>query len=338
MKHFLRVGVMVVIGTILMILLLGNLRLFPPQASTQSTIVDRLMDLQIYIIAFLFALILVFMLYSVVVFRRRKGDDGDGAYLPGNTRLELVWTIIPLITVILLATLGSIELNRMTKAEANELVVDVVGSQFLWTFKYPDYGIERSTELVLPVYQAVLFRISSTDVIHSFWVPEFRIKQDAVPDRLTTLRISTNATGEFKVRCAEMCGFAHSTMLAPVRVVSEAEFQAWVAEKQGGAVATPGAGGLAARGEELSTSLGCVGCHSIDGTVRVAPTWKALYGRETPLADGTTVTADEAYLHESIVDPSAKIVEGFSDIMPKTYDTLPEEDVNGLVEYIKTLK
>jgi cytochrome c oxidase subunit 2 len=320
-----------------MILLLGNLRLMPPGASTQATIVDRLMGLQIYVIAFLFALIMVFLLYSVVVFRRRAGDDGDGAYITGNAKLELVWTVIPLLTVIFFATLGSIDLTRMTKPEANELVVDVTGAQFSWTFDYPDYGI-TSSELVLPVNQAVLFKIRSKDVIHSFWVPEFRSKQDAVPDRLTTLRITTSEMGEFKVRCAEMCGYAHSYMQAPVRVVSQADFQAWLTQQQGGAAPGGGTGSAADRGKQVADQNGCLACHSIDGSVKVAPTWKGLYGHQVTFSDGSTATADDAYIKESIVNPGAKIVKGFSDIMPKTYSTLPEDDVNALVEYIKTLK
>jgi len=336
MKHFVVVGVLVTIGTALMILVLTSLNILPAQASTQATVVDKLLGLQVYVIAFLFALIVALMLYSVVVFRRKRGDESDGKYITHNNKLELVWTLIPLAVVIFFATLGSIDLNRITRAEANELVVDVTAMQFAWTFGYPDLGI-TSNELVLPADRSVLFNITSKDVIHSFWVPEFRLKQDAVPGRPTTLRITTTAIGEFMVRCAEMCGYSHSYMQAPVRVLSQADFQAWV-EQQTGAAGTPSPGGdAAAAGKTLAASQGCVGCHSSDGSVAVAPTWKGLYGHETTLTDGSTVTADEAYLRESIVDPSAKIVKGFSDIMPKTYGTLPEEDINALIEYMKSL-
>jgi cytochrome c oxidase subunit 2 len=294
------------------------------------------MGLQVYVIAFLFALIVVLVLYSVVVFRRRRGDESDGKYITHNNKLEILWTLIPLMTGIFFATLGSIDLNRITRAEPNELAVDVTAMQFAWTFGYPDLGI-TSNELVLPADRAVLFSIKSLDVIHSFWVPEFRLKQDAVPDRTTTLRITTTQPGEYKVRCAEMCGYSHAYMQAPVRVLTQAEFQAWV-DEQTGAGATPGPGGdAAATGKALAGSLGCVGCHSSDGNVTTAPTWKGLYGSERELSDGSTVIADEPYLRESIVDPSAKIVRGFSDIMPKTYGTLPDEDINALIEYIKSL-
>ena len=213
--------------------------------------------------------------------------------------------------------------------------VKVIGSQWSWRFEYPQYGI-TSAELRVPVDKQVLLKLTSTDVIHSFWVPEFRVKQDAVPgdNMIKDLRITPTLIGDYKVRCAELCGRQHAYMESPVIVKSEADFQAWVTEQ----TALPKE--PEARGERWARQFACLACHSVDGSPLVGPTWKGLFGKQETLTDGTAVTVDETYLLESIVNPNLKITQGFQPgLMPQTFaDTLTPDQINDIVAYIKTLK
>ncbi|RPI48384.1 MAG: cytochrome c oxidase subunit II, partial [Chloroflexi bacterium] len=280
-------------------------------------------------------LINVFVLYAVFVFRKKPGDEGEGQYVKGHTGLEIGWTLVPLLIVMVFATWGALHLNEITAAEEGELIVEVTGFQFGWRFDYPEAGVS-SDELWLPLGRQVLFHITSRDVIHSFWVPEFRIKQDAVPGRWTELRVTPTETGDYRVRCAELCGYAHAAMIARVVVVEPAAFEAWL---QGIGVAQPTGDDTspASRGATLAQDNGCLSCHSVDGTTLVGPTWQGLYGSERELEDGTTVTADEEYLRASILDPGSQVVAGFPNVMPAAYNFLADEDITALVEYIKTL-
>jgi cytochrome c oxidase subunit II len=186
----------------------------------------------------------------------------------------------------------------------------------------------------VPVNQALALRMESSDVIHSFWVPEFRLKQDLVPGRITELRITPILIGDYKVRCAELCGTAHYRMEQPVVVVDDAAFAAWVAERQAEAAeaqATP-----EGRGELLVQNNVCGACHSINGSAGIGPTWLGLFGRSEEMEDGTIIVVDEAYLHESIKDPKAKIVKGFPPTMPVF--PLTDEEIDDIIAYIKTLR
>ncbi len=334
MRHILAASVLVVIVTILMILLLTSGNLLPGLASEEGVYVDLMFRAQIYVIAFIFSLIIVFMLYSVVVFRKRPGDESDGQYVKGHTKLEITWTLIPLIVVMAFAVWGAVHLTEITASEEGELIVEVTGFQFGWRFDYPQAGVS-SDELWLPLGRQVLFRITSRDVIHSFWVPEFRIKQDAVPGRWTELRVTPTETGNYNLRCAELCGYGHAAMISRVVVVEPAAFEAWL---QGAGVAQPTPDtSPAGRGATLSRDNGCLSCHTVDGTTLVGPTWQGLYGSDRELENGTTVTADEEYLRTSILDPASQVVAGFPNVMPAAYSFLPDEDIEAIVEYIKTL-
>ena len=179
--------------------------------------------------------------------------------------------------------------------------------------------------------------MTSKDVIHSFWVPEFRVKQDLVPGRTTEYRITPTLLGDYKVRCAELCGTSHAYMLAPIHVVSEADFQAWVQKEQAAAAAAASGAPDPTRGQQLYENLGCKACHSLDGSAGVGPSWKGLFGSEVELNDGTKVTADEAYIIESIKNPSAKIVNGYqAGTMPQF--SLTDAQINDIVAFIKTVK
>jgi cytochrome c oxidase subunit 2 len=334
-RHFIAVAVLVVIVTGVISLAFGGIdSIVPIGASEEAVLVDRLLGIELQLIIFLFSLIVVIMLYSVVVFRRRPGDEGDGAYIRGHTKLEIIWTVIPLGVVLALATLSAQYLGKIEKPEADEMMVKVTGFQWDWRFEYPDLGIS-STELNLPLDRQVRFEMTSEDVIHSFWVPEFRIKQDLVPGKTTTLRIKPTRLGQYTLRCAELCGTRHAYMNRNVNVLQPAEFEAWVADEQAAAEAlTP-----AELGAKVAAEQGCLSCHSLDGSRLVGPTWQGLFGSERAFDDGTSAVANEDYLRNSIINTNAEVVEGYpANVMPQDYgERLTEDEINGLIEYIKSL-
>jgi len=336
MKHLVIASILVIIVTALLILGLGYVHLLPVEASLQAVPIDWMFGLEFKVIAFLFALIVVFMVYSIVVFRRKPGDMTDARHIEGNTRLEVTWTVIPLIIVLAFSVLGARTLAETQAIGDSVIEINVIGSQWSWRFEYPDQGIV-SNELRLPVGKQALLHISSTDVIHSFWVPEFRVKQDALPggeSMIRDLRVTPTRIGQYKVRCAEMCGLQHAYMEAPVIVQSDADFQAWVASETG-LSANP-----AERGQKWYTTYGCNACHTVDGMVKVGPSWKGIYGKQVTFTDGTSATVDDAYLFESIRNPGAKVVQGFvPGIMPQNIaEKMTDDQVRDVIEFIKTLK
>jgi cytochrome c oxidase subunit II len=257
MRHFVVVGILVIAVTVLTYMGLDSAGLMPVPASAQAVPIDWLWDLQVKIIAFLFALIVVPMIYSLLFFRRRKGDTTDAVHIEGNTNLEIAWTVVPLIIVLGLAYIGAENLAETRRADPNAMEVRVTGFQWGWRFEYPEYGI-TTNELYLPVNRQVVLKMTSTDVLHSFWVPEFRVKQDLVPGRVTELRITPTMVGDtYKVRCAEMCGTSHAYMESPVIVVEMTDFDAWVAEQQ--EIAAEAAQTPEGRGQALITANGCTG-------------------------------------------------------------------------------
>jgi len=331
MRHFVVVGILVIAMAFLTYTGLNSAGLMPVEASAQAVPIDWMWNLQVIAMSFLFALIVVPMFYSLVVFRRRKGDTADAEHIEGNTTLEITWTVIPLFVVLLFAYLGAGSLAETRRVDPQAMVIKVTGIQWSWKFEYPDYGI-ASDELHLPVGKQVLLQMTSTDVIHSFWVPEFRVKQDLVPGRVTELRITPTREGNYKVRCAELCGTSHAFMEKPVVVSSQAGFVAWIAEQVALAAALDTPEG---RGQALVAANGCAACHSTNGAAGVGPTWLGLFGENVELETGT-VTADETYLTESIKDPKAKVVKGFQPTMPAYPFT--DEQIADIVAYIRTLE
>ncbi|OGO61271.1 MAG: cytochrome c oxidase subunit II [Chloroflexi bacterium RBG_19FT_COMBO_47_9] len=333
MKHGIRAGILIVVLFVIGLLVLNTKRLLPPEASLQAGPIDRLFSLHFIVIAFLFALIVGILTYSVIFFRRKKGELGEGVYFKQNSKLEIAWTVIPLVVVISFAVIGSDVLAQTQRIDPNALQVRVVGQQWSWRFEYPEYGI-TSTELVLPVDQQVLFALTSSDVIHSFWVPEFRVKQDALPGMERELRVTPSEIGDYTLMCAELCGKDHAYMNAPVYVKSEGDFNAWVAEQLAAVSDDP-----VVRGETWYKQYGCYVCHSADGTEKIGPTFLGIYGESVAFEDGSTAVIDDAYLMEAILNPGANIVQGFTDAMPKNFaDQLSEAQISDLIEFIKSLK
>lgn len=334
MRHFVIVGILVVAATILVYLGLNSANLMPLAASAQAIPIDWMWNLELIFMSFFFAIIVVPMAYSLIVFRRKKGDISDAEHMEGNTTLEIAWTIIPLFIVTAFAYIGAVNLAETRRVDPDAMVVEVTGFQWAWRFEYPAFGVV-SDQLHVPEGKQVLLQMTSLDVIHSFWVPEFRVKEDVVPGRITELRITPTLAGDYKVRCAELCGTSHAYMENPVVISSKAEFDVWMAERvkeAEAAAATP-----EGRGQALVAANGCAACHSVNGATGIGPTWRGLFGSEEQLTDGTTVIADEAYMAESIHDPQAKIVEGFETQLMPSYG-FTDEQIADIVAYIKTLR
>ena len=338
-RHLVIMSALVAVVAVLTYLGLTALGLMPVEASAQSVPIDWLFDLEIKLIAFFFALIMVPLVYGLIVFRKRDGDESDGQHFEGNTRLEITWTTIPLIIVIALGVIGADNLRQVRMVDPQAAEIKVIALQWKWRFIYP--GGFTSNDLYLPEGRQIVLKMQSQDVIHSFWVPEFRLKQDVVPGRITDYRVTPILIGNYKVRCAELCGTSHAYMEAAVRVVSPADYDKWVADQtaiaKAQALASAGKPD-AARGETLYQESGCKTCHSLDGAKGIGPTWKGVFGSSVLLADGSSVTADEAYLTESIKLPGAKTVNGFSANAMPSFAYLTDGQVADLVEFIKSLK
>lgn len=337
MIHFVIVAILVAISTFVLGSYFSSGVLLPEQASVQANVIDNLFAVHGWLIAFFFSLIVVFMLYSIVVFRRRKGELGDGYYTTGNMKLEIVWTVIPLIIVLWLSVVGAQTLADVERRDPTAIEINVYASQWNWNFEYENGAF--ANQLVLPKDKQVLLRLHSDDVIHSFWVPEFRVKQDILPggeEYVRELRITPSELGDYKIRCAEICGTLHYDMLADVRVVSVAEFDAWLDEQ----VNTVCELEAAECGRILVEELGCIACHSLDGSVIVGPSWLDIAGTFETLDDGVSVFVDANYLTKSILDPNAQIVAGFTEgLMPEIYpDLLTSDEISDIVAFILSLE
>lgn len=320
-----------IIGTVICL----QIDWFPTQGSTQAEDIDTLYDILLICSVPIFVLVMEIAIYSVIAFRAKPGDTGDGAHIHGNTKLEIVWVSIPFIIVSALAVYAWIVLDDIEAKQQNELVVDVTGQQFTWTFDYKDQKV-KSTELVLPVDRPVFFKIHANDVLHSFWVPEFRMKQDAVPGLTTETRVTPNRVGEYEVVCAELCGIGHAAMRNYVRVVPTDEWDAWVEDRQEGGAAPEEGEDPTAAGRQIFAASGCNACHTLadaDATAQVGPNLDEL---SEVAGDRKPGTKPEDYVRESIVDPAAFAVDGFDgNIMPATYeDQLTPEEIDTLVQYL----
>ena len=314
---------------------------FPTQASTASKDIDTLWDVLMIVSVPIFVLVMSVALYSIFAFRARPGDLSDGEPIHGNTRLEVIWVTIPFILVSALAIYGWIVLDDIEAKQKDPLVVNVTAQQFAWRFEYPDEGKVKSTGLVLPKDRPVEFNVRTDDVLHSFWVPEFRLKTDAVPDLTTKIRVTPSRLGTYQVICAELCGIGHSTMRQDVRVVPPQEFDAWLAKEQqsetdGGAAAA--GGDMAAAGKQLFTETGCSGCHTLadaGSSSQIGPSLDQLAANAQRYGKAEQQSPTE-YVEAAIADPSAFVVPEFNDgIMPGDYaERLSEEEIGTLVEYL----
>lgn len=308
---------------------------FMPTAATDiAGRVDNLYSFLLISSAISCAILIGGMIFFVYKYKR-KTDTDKTAYITHNTFLEFLWSFIPLVIFLFVFAWGWLIYHDMRKVPDNALEIHVVGKQWAWEVKYKS-GVTTGNLIVVPVNRDVKLILTSTDVLHSFYIPSFRIKQDAVPGRYTMLWFNANKLGEFHVFCAEYCGTTHSGMMATLKVVTQAEYDKWL-ETESQVSALP----LAARGEKIFQAKACAGCHSVaDNAPKVGPSLFKKFGAKEALADGSEVpVVDENYVRESILNPNAKIVKGFpAGVMPAFQGQLNETELGALIEYIKGLK
>jgi cytochrome c oxidase subunit 2 len=295
----------------------------PTSASEEMDRIEFTFWFTTWICVAVFAVVAAAIAYSILKFRVQPDDDTDGPPIHGHTGIEIVWTAIPAVLVTAISIVSAIVLARNDDHGQNPLRIAVTAQQFAWKFEYPGAQKVTTGELVLPIGQAVKLTLHSLDVIHSFWVPEFGQKSDAVPGIETTLVITPNRLGDYSLICTELCGLGHATMRAPVRVVKRAEYDKYLASEASG-------GADESSGEAIFASAGCGGCHAFEpaGTdMQVGPDLNKVDTGGRPL---------EEFLRESIVDPNAHVTPGYQpDVMPNTYDrTLTEQQLDALVQYL----
>ncbi len=304
-----------------------NFPFFPQQASTLASQVDALYFFLILVSLFFGLAIAAAVVYFGVAYRRRSHAQRP-AEIHGSLALELVWTIIPFaLSMVIFGWSANLYLHIIRPPD-DALPIFVVGKQWMWKLQHLE-GRREINELHVPLNKPVKLIMTSEDVIHSFYVPAFRIKQDVVPGRYTTQWFEATKVGTYHLFCAEYCGTQHSGMIGSVVVMEQADYQEWLAGNRG-QVSLPQAG------QALFTQLGCASCHAESSGAR-GPALKGLFGKKVQLADGRAVVADETYVRESIVNPQAKLVAGYEPIMPTFQGLVSEEGLLSIVAYIKSL-
>jgi cytochrome c oxidase subunit 2 len=306
----------------------------PEQASTFAPMVDWAFNLFYWIALFFFLLVMGLIGYFLFKYSRKHDDQLASGQMIHNTLLEVSWTVVPLLIVMGLFFVGIKGYWHMRVAPSDSVTIDVTGRKWSWSFDYPQ-GFTNDT-LVVPVHQPVRLRLTSTDVIHSFFIPAFRQKADVVPGRYHSLWFEAVKPGVYPVLCTQYCGTSHSYMLSAVKVLERDDYEDWVKKA---AEASQG-GGMTPEefGAQLYTKQGCNACHSLDGSANIGPTWKGLHGRTVSLASGGSVTANDDYLKNSILEPASQVVAGFQPVMPPYKGKLSDRQVEALIAYIKTLK
>jgi cytochrome c oxidase subunit 2 len=304
-----------------------DFRLFPEQASTFAPQVDHLLYFLLAVAAFFTVGIFSFIAYFAIRYRRRS-DRELPREVHGGLPLEIAWSVIPFGLTMVMFTWGASVYFKESRPPNNALQIYVVGKQWMWKLQHIE-GRREINELHIPLGRPIQLTMTSEDVIHSFYVPAFRVKQDVVPGRYSTLWFEPTKPGRYHLFCAEYCGTRHSGMTGWIDVMSPRDYQVWLS----GGAAT---GSLAENGQKLFEGLACANCHKPDGSGR-CPSLVNLFGSTVPLAGGGTVKADEAYIRESILQPAAKVVAGYQSSMPTFQGQVTEEGVLQLVEYIKSL-
>jgi cytochrome c oxidase subunit II len=287
--------------------------------------VDALYIFLIIVSGLMSLLIFTAVVYFAARYRARRGVLAE--QIEGSTPLELTWSIIPLGVFMVIFIWGAVVYFKERTPPRDSTEIYVVAKQWMWKLEHAE-GQREINELHVPVDRDVKLIMTSQDVIHSFYIPAFRIKQDVLPGRYTVAWFRATKPGTYHLFCAEYCGTQHSGMIGSIVVLPPAQYEAWMT---GGTT-----GPLSATGEKVFAELGCVTCHRSDAQGR-GPNLQGLFGTPVKLEDGRTVVADENYLRESILDPGAKIVAGFKPVMPTFQGLVSEEQLNALVAYVKSL-
>src|ERR1700704_2523831 len=306
---------------------MGKFQLFPVQASTLAPEVDHLLYFLLAITVFFTLLIFGAIFYFAIRYRRRSDNELPHVTHTGYT-LEILWSVIPFGLTMVMFTWGASIFFTASKPPNDAIQIYAVGKQWMWKLEHAE-GQREINELHIPVGRPVRVTMASEDVIHSFFIPAFRTKQDVVPGRYTTTWFTPTKTGKYHLFCAEYCGTRHSGMIGEVVVMEPSEYQAWLS---GGAPE----GSLASAGEKLFADLACNTCHRPEAQGR-GPVLQGLFGKTVTLQTGETVVVDEAYVRESILNPSAKVTAGFPPIMPTFQGLVSEEQLLQLIEYVKSL-
>jgi cytochrome c oxidase subunit II len=304
-----------------------SLPLFPDQASSVASQVDALYFFLIAISVFFSVLIAGLVIYFAIKYRRRSELDPVPPPPSEGIWLEVAWSAIPLGISMIIFVWGASLYFKIQRPPDDALEIWVVGKQWMWELQHLE-GQREINELHIPLGRSVRLKMTSEDVVHDFFVPAFRTKQDVVPGRYTTTWFRPTKTGKYHLFCSQYCGTKHSAMIGWVYVMDPPEYESWLS---GGA----GEGSLAERGDKLFHDLACANCHHPDGRGR-GPSLERLYGTTVDLDNGTKVVADDDYIRESILSPQAKIVKGYQPIMPTFQGLITEDQLLQLIEYVKS--
>jgi cytochrome c oxidase subunit 2 len=286
----------------------------------------------IFTIAFIFIVgITAFMIFTVIHFSRKRGKPAQ--QFTGSTKLEILWTTIPLILVMMMFYYGWVGFAPMRKVPADAMNVTAIGRMWQWEFDYGN-GM-KSKDLVLPLNKPVRIALKSEDVNHSLFIPAFRVKEDVIPGYDNYLWFIPTFVGEYEVLCTEYCGLLHSSMLSKARILEQPDYDKWFNDFKASTIQTEPDGYL------LIRNTGCIACHSLDGSKLVGPSFKGLFGKERVVNTGSAeikIIADEKYIENSIYNPDLQIVSGFNKGLMKSYrDLLKEADIRTITDYLKTL-
>lgn len=302
--------------------------LFPEQASTMAGRVDELFFFLVAVSVLFATSIFVLIVIFAIKYRRRNEDDRPQA-IPGNLLLEILWTTVPLALTMVMFVWGAKLFFVTYYPPSDALEITVVAKQWMWKVQHPE-GQSEIDELHIPAGRPIKLVMTSQDVIHDFFVPAFRVKKDVLPGRYTTLWFEATKPGPYRLFCAQYCGTQHSGMVGRIIVMEPTEFQAWLS---GGAAGVS----MASAGEKLFQRLGCVACHLPNDTGR-GPSLVGLIGKKVPLQGGRSVTADETYIRESVLNPQAKLVAGYQPIMPTFKGLISDDGLMQILAYLKSLK
>lgn len=302
--------------------------LFPDQASTMATRVDALFYFLLSVSGFFASLICILIVVFAVKYRRRSEDERPPV-ISGDLRLEALWTVIPLGFTMVMFVWGAKLFFVTYHPPIDSLEINVVAKQWMWKVQHPEGRLEID-ELHIPVGRPIKLMLTSQDVIHDFFVPAFRVKKDVLPGRYTTVWFEATKAGEYHLFCSQYCGTQHSGMVGRIIVMEPTHYQAWLSGEATGV-------SMAMAGERLFKRLGCAACHPENDTGR-GPSLVGLFGKTVRLQGGRSVTADENYIRESILNPQAKIVAGYQPIMPTFKGLISEDGILQIVAYLKSLR
>jgi len=308
---------------------MGDFSLFPPRASTTAPQVDALYGYLLIVSGVMTILIFVVVAIFAFKYRRRSPDEPPPRPIHGSIPLELTWSVIPFLFMLVMFAWGTKLYFENYTPPRDTLDIYVTGKQWMWKVQYPD-GQREIDEMHVPTGRPIKLTLASEDVIHSFYIPAFRLKHDVVPGSYQTYWFQATKPGRYHLFCAEYCGTNHSRMIGWVTVMDPVSYQNWLAGTSNGV-------SMADLGQKLFAKYGCVTCHVLDQQGR-CPSLRNVYGHPVQLADGRTVLADEAYIRESILNPNAKIVRGYKpNVMPVFQGQIDEEGLLQLIVYIKSL-